>query len=89
MEGDAEATFSDEDEGMDQKTYSARSKATVSVQSYQFEKRKAEIEKRKAPLEVDFKGTPPIKMSRPSFKALVEIILSASIEELMLHPDFV
>ena len=89
MDIDAEATFSDEDEGMDLKSHSARSKSAVSVQSYQLEKRKTEAEKRKAPLEIDSKSTPPIKMSRPSFKALVEVILTASIEELMLHPDFV
>ena len=89
MDVDAEATFSDEDDGTETKPYSTRSKSAISVQSYQLEKRRAESEKRKAPLEIDSKSAPPIKMSRPSFKALVEIILSASIEELMLHPDFV
>jgi len=87
--GSAEATFSDEDEGMEPKSVSAQTKSAVTVHTYQLEKRKAEIEKRKAPLEIDLKSTPPIKMSRPSFKALVEIILTASVDELMLHPDFV
>ena len=96
FEVDGEATFSDED-GSDSenrsKSLSGRSKFLGSASAYSEaaeKRRKLEMEKRKIPLEIDPKGTPPpIKMSRPSFKALVEIILSASIDELILHPDFV